>query len=83
MRNSGQVRENIISAHIINKTGGTGNSMTAFPLGVAKGDIVTFEFNLNNTAASGGVNITCTNFDRVIITTECTVVTYSRTPTNC
>ena len=83
VRNSGQVRENIISAHIINKTGGTGNSMTAFPLGVAKGDIVTFEFNLNNTAASGGVNITCTNFDRVIITTECTVVAYSRTPTYC
>lgn len=88
VRNSGQITENIISAQIINKTGGTGTVLTTLPLGVSRGDVVSVVFNISGTTSvvTGNttlVNVSCGNFDRIIITTQCTIVTYSRTPTNC
>ena len=84
VRNSGQIQENIVSGQIVNKTGVAGALLTTVPLPIARGDIVSVVFNTSsNTTVSAVNNITCANFDRVIITTECTIVTYSKTPTNC
>ncbi len=84
VRNSGQIQENIVSGQIVNKTGVAGALLTTVPLPIARGDIVSVLFNIsyNNTVSTVN-NITCANFERVIITTECTIVTYSRAPTNC
>ncbi|MBI2232507.1 MAG: hypothetical protein HYU56_01190 [Candidatus Aenigmarchaeota archaeon] len=68
----------------MNKTGVAGSLLTTVPLPIARGDIVSVVFNTSsNVTVSAVNNITCANFDRVIITTECTIVTYSKTPTNC
>ena len=81
VRNSGQIQENIVSGQIVNKTGVAGSLQTTLPLPIARGDIVSVVFNINGSVTEN--TITCANFNRVIITTECTIVTYSRTPTNC
>jgi len=81
VRNSGLIQENIVSGQMLNKTGVTAAVISSLPLAIARGDVVSVLFNISGTGATG--NITCANFDRVILTTECTIVTYSRTPTNC
>ena len=81
VRNSGLIQENIVSAQIANKTGVTGSVVTSLPLAIARGDVVSIVFNISGSGAAQ--NITCASFDQVTVATECTIVKYSRTPTNC
>ncbi|MBI2232506.1 MAG: hypothetical protein HYU56_01185 [Candidatus Aenigmarchaeota archaeon] len=76
IRNSGQIRENIVRGTMLNDTGSLATAQDTFPISIAKGALTTLTFDTTT-------NITCANFNRVIVTTECTIATFDRTPKNC
>ncbi len=76
IRNSGQIRENIVRGTMLNDTGSLATSLDTFPISIAKGALTTLTFDTTT-------NLTCVNFNRVIVTTECTIATFDRNPKNC
>ncbi len=65
VRNSGFVADSIVSAVLLNKKGEISSNTTQFPLALAKGALSNIEFNVS------GKITACTNFSKVIISTEC------------
>src|SRR3989344_4449884 len=76
VRNSGQIRENIVRSVMINDTGSTAAPTDTYPISLAKGALTTLIFDITT-------NVTCTSFNRVALTTECTIATFDRNPNNC
>ncbi|MBI4018109.1 MAG: hypothetical protein HY368_00700 [Candidatus Aenigmarchaeota archaeon] len=80
VRNSGQINENIVAAKMYNKTGIEAASITTYPAAIAKGSLTTLLFNISG---SGGLNVTCSSFSQVIVSTECVTEVFDSTPKNC
>lgn len=76
VRNAGQIRENIVRGTLLNDTGSTAAAVETYPIAVAKGALTTLSFDTT-------ANVTCANFNRIIVTTECTVESFDRSPKNC
>jgi len=76
VRNAGQIRENIVRGTMLNDTGSTAAAFETYPISISRGALTTLTFNITG-------NITCANFNRVIVTTECNVETFDRNPKNC
>jgi hypothetical protein len=65
VRNSGFSGENIMSAVMLSKEGKTAGNATELPVYIAKSGLVNIEFNL-----SGKIAV-CSDFNKIIISTEC------------
>ena len=76
VRNSGQISENLVRGLMLNSTGVGAAAFETYPISIVKGSIVTLTFNITG-------NITCSNFNRVTVTSQCTVATFDKKPRNC
>ena len=77
VRNSGQVDDVIISTVEYNSLGVNTTNMSQMPKNIAKGDTLSFEFNIT------GVIPACGNFSKVIVSSECKRAEFTSTPKGC
>ncbi len=71
------IEGNVDSARLVARSGVDMPLTTKMPLEVNRGEIKILEFNLTANLSS------CVNFSQVIISTQCSSISYDRTPRNC
>jgi hypothetical protein len=74
VRNAGFVDDVIKSAVLLTVKGEQGPNITQFPLSIAKGTLVTLEFNIT------GKITACGNFSKIVVSTDCASTQNTKQP---